>query len=87
MVRTGSPVRFREFLASRRLWHHVGVGEIELARATLDEAHRTFVENLRGVSLDEALNPAGGYRSILGVAKHAAAWSAVYYSYAFESHR
>jgi uncharacterized damage-inducible protein DinB len=65
-------------------WHHVGVGEIELARATLDEAHRTFVENLRGVSLDEALDPAGGYRSILGIAKHAAAWSAVYYSYAFE---
>jgi uncharacterized damage-inducible protein DinB len=60
------------------------VGEIELARATLDEAHRTFVENLRGVSLDEALDPAGGYRSILGIAKHAAAWSAVYYSYAFE---
>ena len=60
------------------------MGEIELARATLDEAHRTFVENLRGVSLDEALDPAGGYRSILGIAKHAAAWSAVYYSYAFE---
>jgi Protein of unknown function (DUF664) len=36
------------------------------------------------VSLDEALDPAGGYRSILGIAKHAAAWSAVYYSYAFE---
>jgi hypothetical protein len=30
------------------------------------------------------LDPAGGYRSILGIAKHAAAWSAVYYSYAFE---
>jgi hypothetical protein len=60
------------------------MGEIDLARATLDEAHRTFVENLRGVSLDEALDPAGGYRSILGIAKHAAAWSAVYHSYAFE---
>jgi hypothetical protein len=60
------------------------VGEIELARATLEEAHRAFVENLRGVSLDEALGTAGGYRSILGIAKHAAAWSAVYYSYAFE---
>jgi hypothetical protein len=60
------------------------VGEIELARTTLDEAHRTLVENLRGVSLEEALDPAGGYRSILGIAKHAAAWSAVYYSYAFE---
>ena len=61
------------------------MGEIELARATLEEAHRTVVENLRGVSLDEALDPAGGYRSILGIAKHAAAWSAVYYSYVFES--
>jgi hypothetical protein len=56
-----------------------------LARVSLQEAHRTFVENLRGVSLDEALDAAGGFRSILGVTKHAAAWSAVYHSYAFES--
>lgn len=55
-----------------------------LARAMLEEAHRTFVENIRGVSLEEALDAAGGYRSILGIAKHAAAWSAVYHSYAFE---
>jgi uncharacterized protein DUF664 len=55
-----------------------------LARATLEEAHRTFVENLRGVSIEEALHTAGGYRSILGIAKHVAGWSAVYHSYAFD---
>jgi uncharacterized damage-inducible protein DinB len=55
-----------------------------LAQAMLEEAHRVFVENIRAVSLDEALDAAGGYRSILGIAKHAAAWSAVYHSYAFE---
>ena len=60
------------------------MGEMELARATLDQARRMFLDNLRGVSLDEALSAAGGYRSILGIAKHTAGWSAVYYSYAFE---
>jgi hypothetical protein len=59
------------------------VRETELARATLQEAHRIFVENLH-ISLDEALDAAGGYRSILGIAKHTAGWSAVYHSYAFE---
>lgn len=58
--------------------------ESHVARAALEEAHRTFVDNLRGVSLEEALDAAGGYRSILGIAKHVAAWSAVYHSYAFE---
>jgi hypothetical protein len=50
----------------------------------MEESHRVFVDNLQGVSIDEALFAAGGYRSILGIAKHVAAWSAVYYSYAFE---
>lgn len=50
----------------------------------LEEAHRAFVENVPGVSLDEALFAAGGYRSILGLTKHVAAWSAVYHSYAFD---
>jgi uncharacterized damage-inducible protein DinB len=54
------------------------------ARAILEEAHRTFAENVRGISLEEALDAAGGYRSILGIAKHVAGWSAVYHSYAFE---
>jgi hypothetical protein len=55
-----------------------------LARTMLEEAHRAFVDNVRGVSLDEALFAAGGYRSIVGLSKHVAAWSAVYHSYAFE---
>lgn len=46
-----------------------------------------FVDNVRTVSLDEALHAAGGYRSILGLAKHTAGWSAVYHSYAFEPER
>jgi hypothetical protein len=44
-----------------------------------------LVENVRSVSLDEALFAAEGYRSILGLTKHVAAWSAVYHSYAFEA--
>ena len=51
--------------------------ERDLALATLEEAHRMFVENVQGVSLDEALHAAGGYRSILGLTKHTAGWSAV----------
>jgi len=43
-----------------------------------------LVANLRAVSLEEALGSAGGYRSILGILKHVAGWSAVYHSYAFE---
>ena len=58
--------------------------EHHLALAMLEEAHRTFVENVRNVTIDEALQAAGGYRSILGLAKHLAGWSAVYHSYAFE---
>lgn len=50
----------------------------------LESAHETFVENIRDISIEEALDAAGGYRSILGIAKHVAAWSAVYHSYAFE---
>jgi len=56
----------------------------DLVRITLGEAHRVFVENVRGISLDEALEAAGGFRSVLGIAKHTAAWNAVYHSCAFE---
>jgi uncharacterized damage-inducible protein DinB len=58
--------------------------EHRLVRAILEEARRTFVDELRGLSIDEALDAAGGFRSILGIAKHAAAWSEVYRSYAFD---
>jgi hypothetical protein len=55
-----------------------------LAHAVLEAAHDTFVDNVRNVSLDEALDAAGGFRSILGLMKHVAGWSAVYHSCAFD---
>jgi len=65
--------------------HDVRVGNAhDVVLATLGEASRTFTDNVRGVSLEEALDAVGGYRSILGIAKHVAAWSAVYHSYAFD---
>ena len=55
------------------------------ARAVLDNAYRTLVENLRTLTPVDALRAAGGYRSILGILKHTAAWTEVYHSYAFEA--
>ena len=60
------------------------VEQHRLAHAVLEAAHDTFVENVRNVSIDEALDAAGGFRSILGLMKHVAGWSAVYLSYAFD---
>ena len=58
---------------------------VELARHLLEHAYRTATDNLAGLSLDEALFVApGGYRSVLGTLKHTAAWSHVYYSFAFD---
>jgi len=54
------------------------------AGAVLEEAHRMLVDNIDGISIDEALEAAGGYRSILGILKHVAGWNAVYYSFAFD---
>jgi hypothetical protein len=56
----------------------------ELAVALIEGGRREMTGSLRALTLEEALNPAGGYRSPLGILKHAAAWSQVYYSYAFE---
>jgi uncharacterized damage-inducible protein DinB len=58
--------------------------EHEMARATLDAARRTFLDNVRDISLEEALDAAGGLRSVIGLIKHATAWTAVYRSYAFD---
>jgi hypothetical protein len=58
--------------------------EHRLARATLEEGHRTFVDEVSGLSIEEALDAGGGFRSILGLMKHVAGWSAVYRSYAFD---
>ena len=55
-----------------------------LAHAVLQEAHRLFVDEVRDLSIEEALDAADGFRSILGIVKHTAAWSAVYRSYAFD---
>ena len=57
----------------------------ELAVATLESARRTFVDNLAGIALDQGLQAAGGYRSVLGILKHTASWSRVYHSYAFDA--
>ena len=57
----------------------------ELATAALTSAHDQLVRNVRALTLDEALQVAGGYRSILGILKHTASWSQVYQSYAFEA--
>ncbi len=57
----------------------------ERAISTLTAARRTLDGSIRELALDDALDPAGGYRSVLGVLKHAAGWSHVYYSYAFET--
>lgn len=90
-MHTGFPRRWQE---GRNLdgiepdvlsWHYQTMGaEHRLARATLEEAHRMFVDNVRALSLEEMLDAAAGYRSILGLAKHVAAWAAVYRSYAFD---
>ena len=58
---------------------------LELTRYLLDSAFTTLADNLKGVALAEALfTPPGGFRSIIGTAKHAAGWSHVYRSYAFD---
>jgi hypothetical protein len=54
------------------------------ARATLEHTRLLFTNNVRSLTLDEALFAAGGYRSILGVLKHMGGWIHVYWSYAFE---
>ncbi|MEX0750578.1 MAG: DinB family protein [Dehalococcoidia bacterium] len=57
----------------------------ELAVATLTSARDQLTRNLRTLTLDEALQSAGGFRSIVGILKHTASWSHVYQSYAFDA--
>ncbi len=58
---------------------------VELGQHLLSCAHDTFGDNLIGLTLEEALwTPPGGYRSVLGTIKHAAAWCHVYRSFAFD---
>jgi len=59
--------------------------KLEITRYLLDYAYQTIKGHLSKLSLEEAIFvPPGGYRSILGTLKHAAAWSHVYRSYAFD---
>lgn len=58
---------------------------LQLTLHILDDAYQTMKGNVSGVSLQEALFvPPGGYRSVLGTLKHAAGWSHVYRTYAFD---
>ena len=56
----------------------------ELATSTLAHPRQLLNDNIKGLTLEEALHAAAGYRSILGILKHTASWSHVYHSYAFE---
>jgi DinB family protein len=58
---------------------------LEITRHMLDYAYQIFKGHFAKLSLKEAIFvPEGGYRSILGTLKHAAGWSYVYRSYAFD---
>lgn len=57
----------------------------ERYRLMLASAHHMLKENVRELTLTEALFSDGGYRSILGVLKHIGGWATVYHSYAFEA--
>lgn len=58
--------------------------EHRMALSALEYGRRIFVDNVRGLTLEEVLDAAGGYRSILGLIKHTAGWTTVYHSYAFD---
>ena len=58
---------------------------LELTRHLLEHAFQVMAGHLDNLALEEALFvPQGGYRSVLGTLKHAAGWSHVYCSYAFD---
>jgi hypothetical protein len=59
--------------------------EHAVARSTLEAARLMFISNVEGITLDEALDTAGGFRSIIGLIKHTAGWTAVYRSFAFDA--
>jgi hypothetical protein len=57
---------------------------VSTTRWMLTNARQLFTNNVRSLTLGEALFAAGGYRSILGVLKHMGGWVHVYRSYAFD---
>jgi hypothetical protein len=56
----------------------------DLATALIRLQRDVLAANVRTITPAEALQAAGGYRSIIGIMKHAAAFGDVYRSYAFE---
>ena len=59
---------------------------LDLTMQLLDSAFGILSDHLKGLMLEEAIFvPSSGYRSVLGTLKHAAGWSHVYCSYAFDS--
>jgi uncharacterized damage-inducible protein DinB len=59
---------------------------LDLTLRGLDSAFGILSDNLKGLTLAEALFvPSGGFRSVIGTIKHAAGWSHVYRSYAFDT--
>lgn len=59
--------------------------QIEIAAFMLRRSFDTFLEHVEDLSLEEMLFvPTGGYRSVLGILKHAAAWGHVYRSFAYD---
>jgi uncharacterized damage-inducible protein DinB len=56
-----------------------------MARATLEAGRQMFLDNVRNLSLEEALDAAGGFRSVMGLIKHTAGWTAAYRSCAFDA--
>ena len=58
---------------------------IDLTLDMLNRAHDLMIRNLERLTIEEALFvPVDGFRSILGTLEHAAGWSHVYRSYAFD---
>jgi hypothetical protein len=59
--------------------------KLELAIDVLEASYQVIMRHLGNITLEEAFFiPTGGYRSVLGTLKHAAGWSHVYRSYAFD---
>ena len=58
--------------------HHV-------AEAAFEEARGMLRANVVGLGVEEWLDTGGGYRSVLGLMKHVAAWTAIYHSFAFDA--
>jgi hypothetical protein len=59
--------------------------DVEVSVRFVRMARQVLADQVRGVSLDEALFAGPGARSSLGVLKHIGGWLWVYWSYAFEA--